>query len=1464
MPRFTRFLFFSAILVVLMPSCLESAPLRYLPVTLRQPDGSSLQCFASGDEHYNWLHDAEGYTIIRDPRSGWYTYAVPDGNTLVASTHIPGRAQPELVGLTPWLKMQDQIEIARRFGRPGLAKGGASIMTPTKGTINNIVVFIRFSEDDEFANPSATYEDMFNTGTGSMQEYFKEVSHDVLTVSSTFYPPFQGTTVLSYKDTHPREYFMPGDESNPVGYTNDRALREHALLRDAIAEVSKDIPKNLVVDSDNDGNVDNVCFIVAGTTTAWSTLLWPHMWDLSSFDVRINGARIRSYNLEIDVPLQNDRAGVLSHEMQHSLGFPDLYHYSYDGLNPAGAWDLMEENRNPPQHSNSYMKWRYGHWIDSIPEITESGVYSLLPSSSTSNNCYKIRSPYAPQEYFVLEYRRRNTTFERSLPNEGLLIWRINSSYDGRGNSNGPPDEVYVYRQGGTATENGILTRAAFSADNKRTAINDKTDPASFLTSGTKGGLDISSIGESGDSITFTVNIIKPKPPLNPTMLTATPKSYNTIVLKWIDNADDESGYEIQAHMTGEDWHTILDTPADVTTVPVSGCFPETSYWFRVRAVNGSYFSSWTDSAYAITPPAPVPTNISAIALEERIVRVGWTNPTVEDRPVHIERQEPGGTWVRIDSVYGVSSYFDRNGLTPGTSYCYRVRAVYGNIQSAWSDSACAKPGMMLLHSPQRLRTGIVTSDAVQLYWDFDSYGETGFEVQRSESGGANDFDALTPDAGAGFDVYMDRSVLPGETWFYRVRTLKSTIRSTWSPVIRVDIPMEPTDRWVPANGPNCGYVTQLAMAGQNMYAATSGQGIMRSTDAGASWFNTTYLGDPFAVAVGASDNMLYVGTEGAGAFMSYNHGESWTFVPSAMLLHQVRAFATTGSTVYIGSTRGGLFRSTNDGGFWEHVDAVTDDTINTVCITGNMVFVGSTKGVWRSLDGGSGWTLVSSGMVHSNITSLIANKTSIFAGTATGGVYRSDDNGSSWNRQPKGMGNVRVTALACSGNSIFAGTPASGVFRSVDNGSTWGTWNNGLTDRSITALLMRDTILVAGTRGGGILRAGLLGAAWKAANSTYPGASVTSFASNGNDLLAATNGGGVFRTRDLGETWMTSSYNLTTTDISSLSNSGARMLAGTNGGGVFRSTNFGSTWTQVNNGLGDTIVAAVAVTNGSILASTYGAGLFRSTNDGLQWVRAAEGTIDTVVNAFAVSNNDVYACVEEKGVYHSSDGGLTWSPAGAAAGPTDGCSIIAGSSGLMVGDRNLGAQRLVSAGGMWEGVNNGIWSTHVTALAAYNQAVFAGTYGAGVFLTKNFGDIWREVNLGLNNYYITSLHVSGDYLYAGIEGGSVWRLYVPDVLLNTGRNDGTVIPSDVTLSGNYPNPFNPSTRIEYGLPSAMRVRLYVSDLRGRIVKLLADDWMDAGMHSVRFDATGLQSGTYICTLHAGNTIRSAGMTLLK
>ena len=94
--------------------------------------------------------------------------------------------------------------------------------------------------------------------------------------------------------------------------------------------------------------------------------------------------------------------------------------------------------------------------------------------------------------------------------------------------------------------------------------------------------------------------------------------------------------------------------------------------------------------------------------------------------------------------------------------------------------------------------------------------------------------------------------------------------------------------------------------------------------------------------------------------------------------------------------------------------------------------------------------------------------------------------------------------------------------------------------------------------------------------------------------------------------------------------------------------------------------------------------------------------------------------------------------------------------------------------------------------------------------------------------------------------------------------NEVSEDPKQFTLSQNYPNPFNPSSTIEFTLPAAVDVRLEVYNISGQLVSTLVDSRMNAGQHSVVFDASNLASGVYLYRIRAGNFMETKQMTLIK
>jgi len=91
-------------------------------------------------------------------------------------------------------------------------------------------------------------------------------------------------------------------------------------------------------------------------------------------------------------------------------------------------------------------------------------------------------------------------------------------------------------------------------------------------------------------------------------------------------------------------------------------------------------------------------------------------------------------------------------------------------------------------------------------------------------------------------------------------------------------------------------------------------------------------------------------------------------------------------------------------------------------------------------------------------------------------------------------------------------------------------------------------------------------------------------------------------------------------------------------------------------------------------------------------------------------------------------------------------------------------------------------------------------------------------------------------------------------------------LPNEVTLHGAYPNPFNPSTMIEYEIPSEMHVNLSIYDIRGRLVTELVNEMQPSNYDSYKvvWNAGMQSSGVYFVHLTAGNSVETQKIMLVK
>ena len=91
-----------------------------------------------------------------------------------------------------------------------------------------------------------------------------------------------------------------------------------------------------------------------------------------------------------------------------------------------------------------------------------------------------------------------------------------------------------------------------------------------------------------------------------------------------------------------------------------------------------------------------------------------------------------------------------------------------------------------------------------------------------------------------------------------------------------------------------------------------------------------------------------------------------------------------------------------------------------------------------------------------------------------------------------------------------------------------------------------------------------------------------------------------------------------------------------------------------------------------------------------------------------------------------------------------------------------------------------------------------------------------------------------------------------------------TEVPGSFALSQNFPNPFNPTTKIKFQIPKSGLIKLIIYDALGREVQTLVNEQLSPGTYQADFDGTNLSSGIYYYKLESADYTETKKMVLIK
>ena len=255
-----------------------------------------------------------------------------------------------------------------------------------------------------------------------------------------------------------------------------------------------------------------------------------------------------------------------------------------------------------------------------------------------------------------------------------------------------------------------------------------------------------------------------------------TPVSPMQLKLQWWDNSNSESGYLIE-RKSDKVWETISTTKENVREY-VDTVVPEVIYTYRIRAYNPYGYSSYSEEVSGNTMNPP--TNLTAEATGSRVL-LSWIDNSQREEKIEVYRRV-GRTLQKLATLPANStSYLDETTEFDKT-YSYYMR--YYNGQN-FVDSTVIT--ITVLHAPSNLKVTAISSTSVQVSWADNSTQEKAYVVERKDgtSGKWKEVASLSPSS----EVYKDVELIPGFTYFYRVKCISEYGDQVYSEEVKITTP---------------------------------------------------------------------------------------------------------------------------------------------------------------------------------------------------------------------------------------------------------------------------------------------------------------------------------------------------------------------------------------------------------------------------------------------------------------------------------------------------------------------------------------------------------------------------------------------------------------------------------------------------------------------------------------------------
>ncbi|MBI5323701.1 MAG: T9SS type A sorting domain-containing protein [Ignavibacteriae bacterium] len=407
------------------------------------------------------------------------------------------------------------------------------------------------------------------------------------------------------------------------------------------------------------------------------------------------------------------------------------------------------------------------------------------------------------------------------------------------------------------------------------------------------------------------------------------------------------------------------------------------------------------------------------------------------------------------------------------------------------------------------------------------------------------------------------------------------------------------------------------------IYAGTKDIGIIKSTDKGQNWTQTT-IGDLSISSFTACGNTVFAATYGAGCFYTTDSGKIWIQKLKGLKSYDIQSLITIGDTVIAMTETSGLFFTTNNSDSWFFIDKIGGNTLYNYK---NAIYIGCFDGVVKSKDFGKNWIVLDSGLYKKDYIcfwdDVAIEDSNIFIVDERKNFYHSTNLGNNWSQVNNGIKEY-LKEIELYNNILYACTK-KGFYKSSDFGHTWKKSDKGLIDTNLGKFDINGDKFLIWSDGKFYLSFDYA-ENWYQLNDFPPNYNITDYILSNNYILVSTAWEGIIFSSDMGQTWIYGSVNpLYTSYITDIETKDNIVFAGCMFDSMYYSKNYGQSWEVANYGIwdynyNDVCVNSITISDDNyVYTSPHSNGVYRLSIDD---ITSIDGKPINLMESFYFSPN--------------------------------------------------------------------------------------------------------------------------------------------------------------------------------------------------------------------------------------------------